>query len=158
MIAAGKTATKASVKVYGDNITEGNEVFSVVVAGVTLPNGAGKCVVGGVDAGVNVVGNPAKVTILDDDGPLAPEGLIVSFQPPDTVVLSWSPPSFEGGAPVSGYFVQQWDGVQSIPIVTTTDLSVSHSCGAGNTCLYIVMAINSHGYGLLADTGEIVCC
>ena len=158
-IAAGKTVAKASVKVTGDNSTEGHEEFSVVVARVTLPNGAGKCADGNVDAGVNVVGSPAKVKILDDDGPFAPEGFTVSFQPPDTIVLSWSPPSFEGGAPVSGYFVQQWvEGVGTIPIVTTTELSASHACGAGNTCAYYVHALNSHGYGNFVFTGPVDCC
>ncbi len=66
-IPAGKVATTLIVPVLGDDTSEGDETLTVTVSGVTLPT-AGKCLPGGVDAGISVVGSPATVTILDDDG------------------------------------------------------------------------------------------
>ena len=88
--AVGDTSMVLSVPINDDTADEDDETFTVKLANATG------------DAAIGVA--TATVTIRDNDDspPGAPQGL--TAEPEDgRVVLTWSPPATDGGAPITGY-------------------------------------------------------
>ena len=89
--------------------------------------------------------------------PSVPVGLAISLEG-DGVVLSWSPPDFDGGIPVTGYVLLR--GVvpddlsvyKELGVLTTyTDLEVD----AGLTYYYTIKAVNEAGEGEVATRVDV---
>ena len=110
---AGETSMVITIPVNDDDIDEDDEAFTITLTNVT----------GGAAIGV-----PTATVIIrdnDDSPPGAPQGL--TAEPEDgRVVLTWSPPANDGGAPIAGY--QSRHVADSDPFA---DLWTSLSGGAG---------------------------
>lgn len=91
--------------------------------------------------------------------PSAPSGISAS---PGTssVTLTWSPPSSDGGAPITDYLIDVWarggssytrflDGVSTNTTAVVTDLP-------SNTYSFRVAAVNSAGIGTWLPSGDVV--
>ena len=103
--AVGDTSMVLSVPINDDTADEDDETFTV-----KLSNATGDAAIGVATATVTIRDN-------DDSPPGAPQGLTAG--PEDgRVVLTWSPPATDGGAPITGYqyryvagsdpFADQW--------------------------------------------------
>ncbi|MCU0799664.1 MAG: fibronectin type III domain-containing protein, partial [Candidatus Thermoplasmatota archaeon] len=90
-----------------------------------------------------------SATIPDMTAPGTPSNLILSLDP-DGVMVSWAPPTNDGGSPVTGYVVFRSNGTGALSrfvelgdVLTYLDESVVN----GTTYRYAVLALNSVGEG-----------
>ena len=86
--------------------------------------------------------------------PGAPEGLTAAGNGQTRIDLSWTAPSDDGGADITGYKIEvspdgsSWSDLEGNTLSTSTSYSHSHSSlTAGSTRHYRVSAINSAGTG-----------
>ena len=86
--------------------------------------------------------------------PGAPEGLTAAGNGQTRIDLSWTAPSDDGGADITGYKIEvspdgsSWSDLEGNTLSTSTSYSHSHSSlTAGSTRHYRVSAINSEGTG-----------
>ena len=92
----------------------------------------------------------------DDSGPAAPTGLTATASGQTKIDLSWTAPSNDGGATITGYKIEvSTDGASWSDLVTdtgSTTTSYSHTgLTAGSTRHYRVSAINSAGTGIASS-------
>ena len=146
--AVGDTSMVLSVPINDDTADEDDETFTVKLANATG------------DAAIGVA--TATVTIRDNDDspPGAPQGLTAG--PEDArVVLTWSPPASDGGAPITGYqyryvagsdaFADRWtnlSGGAGARQVTVSGLT------NGTTYRFQVRAENKAGFGVPATVSS----
>ncbi|XP_037071181.1 LOW QUALITY PROTEIN: twitchin-like [Pollicipes pollicipes] len=96
------------------------------------------------------------------DPPDAPGQPLVTSYTPSSVSLSWTPPEYNGGNPVSGYLVERRDrGGEWIKcntyLVPTTSHTVSH-LSEGSRYEFRVLAVNDAGPGQPSRPSEPVTC
>ena len=108
-------------------------------------------------AGSGLASNTDSATTDAATAPDAPTGLTVTADGQTQIDLSWTAPSDDGGADISGYKIEvSTNGTSWSDLVSDTDstgTSYSHSgLTAGSTRHYRVSAINSAGTGLASNT------
>jgi hypothetical protein len=98
---------------------------------------------------------PGKTTIQDfilKTVPDSPQGLQASAG--DGVVnLSWNPPSYDGGSPVTKYNIYRGDSSANLTLLTSVSVTAYSDTDVinGNTYYYAVSAMNSVGEGKRTD-------
>ncbi len=149
---AGQTSKTISVSVQGDLTFESDETFTVTLSNptgnVALPSSA-----------------TARGTIRNDDAPpatapAAPTNLSASPSGRSRINLSWSAPSDNGGAQLTGYRIEvssnsgtSWQ--QLVGNTGNVGRTYSHSgLAPSNTRHYRVSAINSVGTGPASNTAN----
>ena len=111
------------------------------------------------EAGAGAVSNIASAT-TDATPPGVPAGLTARPQGTDRINLSWSPPSIDGGSPVTGYRIEASDdgGVRWQTLVADTrSVRTLHSdigLQPATTRHYRVSAINAAGTGEPSGTAN----
>ncbi len=98
------------------------------------------------------------------DVPDKPGPIDVSNVQADGVTLTWTPPSKDGGAPITGYIIEKkedkpdadWSRVNIAPVPETT-YRVARLL-AGQSYFFRVMAINKAGVGPPSETKKPVLC
>ena len=106
--------------------------------------------------GTGPVSNVANATTDAPTKPGAPTGLTATANGQTKIELSWTAPSDEGGADITGYRIEvSTDGSSWTDLVASTNstsTSYSHtSLDAGSTRHYRVSAINSAGTGPVSN-------
>ena len=125
--------------------------------GCTLSGGAvtftsvGTCIVDANQSGTTVIqAAPVASQSIPVTAavPGAPTGLTAS-PAPSGITLAWTPPAFDGGAPVSGYQVLRGTSAGAegpAPLATVSGTSVVDSSAVpGTPYFYVVEALNSSG-------------
>ena len=111
------------------------------------------------EAGAGAVSNIASAT-TDATPPGVPAGLTARPQGTDRINLSWSPPSIDGGSPVTGYRIEASDdsGVRwQTLIADTRSVRTLHSdigLQPATTRHYRVSAVNAAGTGEPSGTAN----
>ena len=145
---AGETSKVITVPVNDDEVDELDETFTA-----TLTNATGGAAIGVATATVTIRDN-------DDSPPGAPQRL--TAEPEERrVVLMWSPPASDGGAPITGYqyryvagsdpFADRWTNVSGgagARQVTVSGLT------NGTTYRFQVRAENNSGFGVPATVSS----
>ncbi|KAF0296563.1 Twitchin [Amphibalanus amphitrite] len=96
------------------------------------------------------------------DAPDAPGQPLITSYTPNSVSLSWTPPEYNGGNPISGYLVERRDrGGEWIKcntyLVPGTSHTVSH-LSEGGRYEFRVLAVNDAGPGKPSRPSESVTC
>ena len=107
------------------------------------------------------VGPPSNVASATTDAvPGPPRDLTAKAQGKDRIDLSWSPPDFDGGVPISGYRIdvsnnrgRTWSVLKANTGSTETTYS-DEDLAPGTTRHYRVRAINSVGPGTPSDVAS----
>ena len=107
------------------------------------------------------VGPPSNVASATTDAvPGPPRDLTAKAQGEDRIDLSWSPPDFDGGVPISGYRIdvsnnrgRTWSVLKANTGSTETTYS-DEDLAPGTTRHYRVRAINSVGPGTPSDVAS----
>ena len=146
-MAASSDASKVTASASGNTVT---------IAGVSAGNATVTVTAqdtGGLEATLDIL----VWVIAVVEKPSAPTGLTASADGQTEINLSWTPPSSDGGAPVTGYKIRvsmdgsSWSDLAADTGSTTT--SYSHrGLTAGSTRHYTVSAINSAGTGPTSNT------
>ncbi|MCY4323427.1 MAG: fibronectin type III domain-containing protein [Gammaproteobacteria bacterium] len=149
---AGETRKNITVRVQGDTQIENNETFTVTLSNLT---------------GNGTLPSPATATgtIVNDDQPSAtvpdaPRTLTATASGREQINLSWSAPSSNGGAAISGYRIEvSLDaGRNWRPLVANTSntrTNYSHrNLAPRSTRHYRVTAINSVGRSAVSNTAS----
>ncbi len=111
------------------------------------------------EAGAGAVSNIASAT-TDATPPGVPTSLTARPQGTDRINLSWSPPSIDGGSPVTGYRIEASDdgGVRWVTLIADTrSVRTLHSdtgLQPATTRHYRVSAVNAAGTGEPSSTAN----
>ena len=146
-MAASSEASKVTASASGNTVT---------IAGVSAGNATVTVTAqdtGGLEATLDIL----VWVIAVVEKPSAPTGLTATADGQTEINLSWTAPSDDGGAPVTGYKIRvsmdgsSWSDLAADTGSTTT--SYSHrGLTAGSTRHYTVSAINSAGTGPTSNT------
>ena len=101
------------------------------------------------DAGAGPGSNIAEAR-TDPVVPDAPANLAARAEGTTTIVLSWEPPAYTGGAPLAGYRIEVHDGTVWMSMVEDHGLSTTYTHGGldpGDERRYRVRALNEAGTG-----------
>ncbi|MDA8197744.1 MAG: fibronectin type III domain-containing protein [Actinomycetota bacterium] len=88
--------------------------------------------------------------------PLAPVLLAPIVSGPDSVTLSWSPPIFDGGAPISGYIVTASTDSTTLTFATSATTYTVQGLTNGSTYTFSVLATNNFGNSPESNIGTAV--
>jgi len=103
-----------------------------------------------LDEGVQIT-TTASGTINLITAPTAPTGLTLTSQNDNVLTFSWSPPTNDGGTPITGYDVMVFTNTGSFVDVGNV-LSHTGTFLPGNTGIFYVRAKNAWGLGPSAST------
>ena len=99
-------------------------------------------------------GEPSKVASATTDPvvPAKPTGLVATAEGPWQIDLEWAAPDYDGGAPVTGYLIEVFEGSGDWQILTgntrSTSTNYAHTdLDPASTLTYRVTAINAAGAG-----------
>lgn len=111
---------------------------------------------------VFVITNPDYCFLCPSDAPGAPSAPVVTDVFSDSCALTWSPPDFDGGAPITGYYVERSSGRTGRWIRITRDAITEKCCHRvteliqDNEYQFRVIAMNKVGLGPAGPASEPV--
>ena len=101
------------------------------------------------------------VVLFYIEAPGAPEGLEITEVQRNSITLKWSPPTYDGGAPITGYVIEKrdmkrptWTSAGKAP-KDTTEFCVEKLL-EGSEYLFRVIAENKKGQGQPCEISEAV--
>jgi len=126
---------------------------SLSLTGLTYSGNNGdnyRCLVSGSSGAASVTSSSATLTVLNITVPGAPTSLAATSGTDSAVPLTWTAPSSNGGASITGYVVEWTPSGGSASTVSTGSTSTNYTkllLTNGTTYTFRVAAVNSAGQG-----------